>query len=185
MRRHLEAALTLSLFALASAGAQGRFRLTSTDIRAGATIGNNYVFNGMDCTGNNVSPELQWQGAPAGTKSFALTVYDPDAPTGSGWWHWVVYNIPAGSSRLPAAAGDTKKNLLPRGAVQGNGDMGAPGYQGPCPSKGDKPHRYVFTLYALNTDRLDLPAAATAAFVGFNLHAHQLAKTTLTAMYGR
>ena len=185
MRRYLEAALTLSFFALTSAGAQAPFRLTSTDIRAGTRIGNTYVFNGMDCTGNNVSPELHWQGAPAGTKSYALTLYDPDAPTGSGWWHWVVYNIPASSSRLPTGAGDSGKNLLPSGTVQSNGDKGSPGYQGPCPSKGDKPHRYVFTVYALNTDRLDLPTAATAAYVGFNVHGHQLGKATLTAMYGR
>ena len=185
MRRYLGAALILSLFALASAGAQGRFRLMSTDVRAGARVGNTYVFNGMDCTGNNVSPELHWQGAPAGTKSYALTLYDPDAPTGSGWWHWVVYNIPASSSRLPTGAGDSKKNLLPASTVQGNGDMGTAGYQGPCPPKGDKPHHYVFTVYALNADRLDLPAAATAAYVGFNLHGHQLGKATLTAMYGR
>ena len=114
MRRLFGTALTLSLFALASAGAQPRFRLTSTDIRAGATIGNTHVFNGMDCKGNNVSPELQWQGAPAGTKSYALTVYDPDAPTGSGWWHWVVYNIPASANRLATGAGDSAKNLLPQ-----------------------------------------------------------------------
>jgi hypothetical protein len=87
MRRYLEATLIVSLFALATAGAQPRFRLTSTDIRAGATIANKHVFNGMDCKGNNISPEVQWQGAPAGTKSYALTMYDPDAPTGSGWWH--------------------------------------------------------------------------------------------------
>jgi Raf kinase inhibitor-like YbhB/YbcL family protein len=96
-----------------------------------------------------------------------------------------VYNIPASATSLATGAGDSGKNLLPKGTVQGNGDIGTPGYQGPCPGKGDKPHRYVFTLFALNTDRLDLPANATAAYVGFNLHSHQLAKATLTAMYGR
>ncbi len=185
MRRYLETALTFSLFALASAGAQPRLRLTSTDIHAGAKIGNAHVFNGMDCTGNNISPALQWQGAPAATKSYAVTVYDPDAPTGSGWWHWVVYNISGSVTRLAAGAGDPKKSLLPAGAVQGNTDFGAPGYGGPCPPKGDKPHHYVFSVYALNTDRLDLPAGATAAYVGFNIHSHQLAKATLTALYGR
>ncbi len=139
----------------------------------------------MDCTGKNVSPELHWDGAPAKTKSFALTMYDPDAPTGSGWWHWVVYNIPASATRLPTGAGDAAKNLLPAGATIGDGDARTPGYQGPCPSKGDKPHHYVFSLYALDTDKLDIPAGASAAYVGFNIHAHQLAKTTLTALYGR
>lgn len=139
----------------------------------------------MDCTGNNLSPALQWQGAPTATKSYAVTVYDPDAPTGSGWWHWVVYNIPGNVTRLAAGAGDPARNILPSGASQGNTDFGAPGYGGPCPPKGDKPHHYIFTVYALNTDRLDLPAGATAAYVGFNIHAHQLAKATLTALYGR
>jgi Raf kinase inhibitor-like YbhB/YbcL family protein len=185
MQRHLELALALSLLAAATGGAQPRLRLTGTDVHAGAKIANAHVFNGMDCTGNNLSPALQWQGAPAGTKSYAVTVYDPDAPTGSGWWHWVVYNIPGNVTRLAAGAGDPGKNLLPAGASQGNTDFGAPGYGGPCPPKGDKPHRYIFSVYALNTDRLDLPAGATAAYVGFNIHAHQLAKATLTALYGR
>ena len=139
----------------------------------------------MGCTGKNVSPSLMWYGAPAGTKSFALTMYDPDAPTGSGWWHWVVYNIPASATSLAAGAGDASKKLLPAGAVQGNTDFGAPGYGGPCPPAGDKPHHYIFTLYALKTDKLDLPAGATAAYVGFNIHANELGKATFTALYGR
>ena len=175
----------LSLIPLASGGAQARLRLTSPDVRSGGKIANAHVFNGMDCTGLNISPALRWEGAPAATKSYALTVYDPDAPTGSGWWHWVAYNIPGNVTRLPADAGDPKKSLLPAGAVQGNTDFGAPGYGGPCPPKGDKPHRYIFTVYALDTDRLDLPAGATAAYVGFNIHSHQLRKATLTSYYGR
>ena|SRR6476660_8525339 len=185
MKRYLTAALTASLFVVATANAQGKFRLMSTDVHAGAKISNANVFNAMGCTGNNVSPELHWQGAPAKTKSFALTMYDPDAPTGSGWWHWVVYNIPATANRLAPGAGDSGKNLLPGGAVMGHGDAGMTAYQGPCPGKGDKPHRYLFTLYALDTDKLDIPAGATAAYAGFNFHSHQLAKTTLMAVYGR
>jgi Raf kinase inhibitor-like YbhB/YbcL family protein len=180
------AVLTSALFAFASAGAQaGKLTLSSPDIKPGATIPNSHVFNGMDCTGNNVSPALSWTGAPANTKSFALTVYDPDAPTGSGWWHWVVYNIPANATKLAPGAGDPSKKLLPTGAVEGNTDFGQPGYGGPCPPKGDKPHHYHFVLYALDTDKIEVPANATAAMVGFNLHAHQLAKAELTALYGR
>jgi Raf kinase inhibitor-like YbhB/YbcL family protein len=160
------------------------FKVSSADIHQGGRIGNEYVFNGMGCTGNNLSPELQWSGAPAGTKSFAVTAYDPDAPTGSGWWHWVVYNIPANVTKLERGAGDASKNLLPTGAVQGNTDFGAPGYGGPCPPPG-KPHHYVFTVFALNTDRIDVPANATAAYVGFNLGAHTIAKSKLTALYSR
>lgn len=174
------------LFSLSStAGAQGRFRITSTAVHQGQRIPSAQVFSGMGCTGNNVSPAISWSGAPAGTKSFALTVYDPDAPTGSGWWHWVVYNIPASVTNLPTGAGDASKNLLPAGAAQGNTDFGTPGYGGPCPPAGDKPHHYIFTVYALNTDKLDIPANATAAYVGFNIHAHLLGKATLTALYGR
>jgi Raf kinase inhibitor-like YbhB/YbcL family protein len=185
MRRYFSAALAVSLFSLTTAFAKPTLRLMSTDIHAGGMMSNRFVFNGMDCKGNNVSPELHWTGAPAGTKSYALTMYDPDAPTGSGWWHWIVYNIPASATRLPSGAGDKAKNLLPAGTVIGNGDARMETYQGPCPGKGDKPHRYVFTLYALNTDKIDVPAGASAAYVGFNLHAHQVAKSTLTALYGR
>jgi Raf kinase inhibitor-like YbhB/YbcL family protein len=178
-------ALTFSLFAFTTASAKPTLRLMSTDIRAGAKISNAQVFNGMDCKGDNLSPELHWQGAPAGTRSFAVTMYDPDAPTGSGWWHWIVYDIPSTATHLAAGAGTPAKNLLPKGAVTGNGDMRNAEYQGPCPGKGDKPHRYVITLYALNTGKLDIPSGASAAYVGFNLHAHQVANATLTATYGR
>src|ERR1043165_2877831 len=156
-----------------TAGAQkSSLKLTSTDVHAGKTIAAAQVAHVMGCTGSNISPAVQWSGAPAGTKSFALTVYDPDAPTGSGWWHWVVYNIPGTVMSLAAGAGDPKKTLLPAGAVQGNTDMGTPGYIGPCPPKGDKPHHYIFTIYALDTDKLDVPPSATAAYVGFNIHGH-------------
>ena len=178
------AALALSATALSAQSAR-RFKLTSTDVQQGRKLASAQVFNGMGCTGQNLSPALSWSGAPAGTKSFAVTVYDPDAPTGSGWWHWVVYNIPATTTSLPSGAGDASKNLLPAGAVQGNTDFGAPGYGGACPPPGDKPHHYHITVYALNVDKIDVPANATAAYVGFNLHAHQIGRAMLTATYGR
>ncbi|HKR55325.1 MAG TPA: YbhB/YbcL family Raf kinase inhibitor-like protein [Gemmatimonadales bacterium] len=175
------AVLALSAPVLAGQG----FRVTSTDVEQGKTLKSAQVFNGMGCTGTNTSPALAWTGAPAGTKSFAVTIYDPDAPTGSGWWHWVVYNIPATTTSLPTGAGDASKNLLPAGAVQGNTDFGAPGYGGACPPPGDKAHHYFITVYALNVDKLDIPANATAAYVGFNLHAHEVGKAVLTALYSR
>jgi len=159
------------------------FTLTSTDVRPGQMIAMPQVFNGMACTGGNSSPELEWKGAPAAAKSFAVTVYDPDAPTGSGWWHWVVYNIPAGATKLPTGAGSASSAQLPAGAKQGNTDFGAPGYGGPCPPKGDKPHHYIFTVFALDVASLDIPPAATAAYVGFNLHGHTVAKASFTAIY--
>jgi Raf kinase inhibitor-like YbhB/YbcL family protein len=165
-------------------GAAGKFTLASTDISPGGTIANQQVFNGFGCNGGNVSPALSWSNPPAGTKSFALLMHDPDAPTGSGWWHWVVYNIPASQSSLPAGAGDPQKKLLPAGAVQGRSDFGTPGYGGPCPPPG-APHHYYLRLYALKDAKLDVPADATAAYIGFTVRAHSLAKAELMGLYGR
>ena len=175
----------LVLAALAAAPARGTFTVTSPDLRPGRPIANAQVFKGMDCTGDNVSPALSWSGAPAATKSYAVTLYDPDAPTGSGWWHWVVYDIPAGTTQLPSGAGNPDGSQLVAGATQGRTDFGAPGYGGPCPPKGDKAHRYYLTVFALDVDKLEVPATATAANVGFNLNAHQLAKATIMTRFGR
>jgi Raf kinase inhibitor-like YbhB/YbcL family protein len=160
------------------------FTLTSPDIANGKNISEAQVFNSFGCSGRNVSPALSWSNAPAGTKSFALLVHDPDAPTGSGWWHWVVYDIPANVASLPTDAGDPKKNLMPGAAVQGRTDFGTSGYGGPCPPPG-KPHHYHFRLYALKVPKLDLPADATAAFIGFNVKANALAETEIVGLYGR
>ena len=138
------------------------------------------VFKGFGCEGKNVSPALKWSGAPSGTKSYAVTVYDPDAPTGSGWWHWVVYNIPATATELPEGAGAADgKGALPAGAVQGKTDFGSAGFGGACPPPGDKPHRYIFTVYALKTDKIDVPADASAALIGFMINANKLAQGEL------
>ncbi|HZB91227.1 MAG TPA: YbhB/YbcL family Raf kinase inhibitor-like protein [Stellaceae bacterium] len=168
-----------------TAGTAEAMTLSSPDIKNGATIKDEHVLNSFGCTGKNISPAVQWSGAPAGTKSFALTIYDPDAPTGSGWWHWVVFNIPSSTTHLPENAGDPKANLMPQGAVQGRTDFGTAGFGGPCPPKGDKPHHYIMTLYALDVDHLDADANASAAYVGYNIHFHTLAKATLTGRYGR
>ncbi len=175
----------LAVTMAAAPATRGTFAVTSANMRPGRPMAMEQIFNGMGCTGGNQSPALQWKGAPAGTRSFAITLYDPDAPTGSGWWHWVVYDIPAHVTTLPTGAGDPAKNLLPAGAVQGNTDFGKPGYGGPCPPPGDKPHRYILTVYALNTDKLEVPQGATAAYVGFAIHSHLLGRATLTARYGR
>jgi Raf kinase inhibitor-like YbhB/YbcL family protein len=137
----------------------------------------------MGCTGQNISPALNWSNPPEGTRSFAVTAYDPDAPTGSGWWHWVMYNIPASSTQLIAGAGNGRN--APRGSVQGLTDFGTKGYGGPCPPVGDRPHHYHFTVFALKVDRLDLPGNASGAMVGFNLNANKLATASVTALYGR
>jgi len=168
----------------APAGAQD-FTLASSTIQAGGTVGIEQVFNGFGCTGGNVSPELSWKGAPAGTKSFALTMYDPDAPTGSGFWHWLVVNIPSGANTIPKGAGKVNGTGMPAGALQTRTDFGAPGYGGPCPPKGDKPHRYQFTLFAVDLDKLDVKDDTSAAVVGFNLHFHTIRKAGFEATYGR
>lgn len=165
-------------------GTMAKFTLTSTDLADGGRIAEAQVFNESGCKGGNVSPVLSWSGAPAGTKSFALLVHDPDAPTGSGWWHWVVYNIPASTMSLPAGAGDPRKKLMPPGAVQGRNDYGTAGYGGPCPPPG-KPHHYHFQLHALKVAKLELPADASPAMVGFNVRAQSLGETEIVALYGR
>jgi Raf kinase inhibitor-like YbhB/YbcL family protein len=182
--RWLVASALLGACALANASAAG-FSIDIPTIKPNSTLGDAQVYNSFGCSGKNISPALKWSGAPNGTKSFAVTVYDPDAPTGSGWWHWLVYNIPATVTELPQHAGDADGKQLPAGAVQGRTDFGTAGFGGACPPAGDKPHRYIFTVYALKTEKIDAPAASTAAMVGYMLNGNQLAKSSVTAYYGR
>jgi Raf kinase inhibitor-like YbhB/YbcL family protein len=183
MKKQLAAAF--AVFALASpAAAGGKLTVKSADVKNGGKLADEQVFDGFGCSGGNVSPELSWAGAPKDTKSFVVTVYDPDAPTGSGWWHWVVINLPADSTGLVEGAGSTV-GKLPTGAMQGRTDFGSAGFGGACPPQGHKPHRYIFTVYALKTDKLDVPADATAALVGFMINANKLGSATFTAKYGR
>jgi Raf kinase inhibitor-like YbhB/YbcL family protein len=182
----IRAASLLTTVSLAAGTAEAQFRLTSHDFQPGGTIHDEQVFNESGCTGQNVSPELRWSGAPAGTKSFALLLHDPDAPTGgAGWWHWIVYNIPAGTTELRKGAGKSDGTALPAGATSVANDYGTQGYGGPCPPAGDKPHRYVFTVYALKVDRLDVPKDANASVAGFMINANAIGKATLTGTYGR
>jgi Raf kinase inhibitor-like YbhB/YbcL family protein len=179
------AALVAAAVGVASAAPAADFTVTSDEVQDGKTISAEHVFAGFGCTGHNVSPSLHWKGAPAGTKSYAVTVYDPDAPTGSGWWHWVVYNIPPDTTDLPKGAGDPKAGTMPKGAVQSRTDFGAPGWGGPCPPPGDPPHHYLFTVHALDVDNMPLEDTSSPAMIGFNLHFHTLGKATLTGLYGR
>jgi Raf kinase inhibitor-like YbhB/YbcL family protein len=165
--------------------AAATFKLESPTIKPGATLTEEQVYNGFGCDGKNLSPALRWSGAPEGTKSFAVTLYDPDAPTGSGWWHWVVFNIPASATSVVEGAGSPDGGKLPPGSVQGPTDFGAPGFGGACPPKGDKPHRYIFTVYALKTEKLEVPAEASGAVARAMIHGNALGSATLTAKYGR
>jgi hypothetical protein len=177
-------ALIAAFLGAGSAAAQ-TMTLTSPDIKPGGKIADEQVYKGFGCTGGDISPALSWSGAPKDTKSFALSVYDPDAPTGSGFWHWVVFNIPPDVTSLAKNAGDPKGPAAPKGAVQSRTDFGTPGYGGPCPPKGDKPHRYRFTIFALDTAKLDADENSSPALVGFNIHFHTLAKATLMGRFGR
>jgi Raf kinase inhibitor-like YbhB/YbcL family protein len=131
----------------------------------------------------NLSPALHWEGFPAETKSFAITCYDPDAPTGSGFWHWVLFNLPASTTSLPAGAGNGDFKGLPQGAIHARNDYGTNDFGGAAPPPGDGPHRYVFTVYAVDTDKLDLDSSASPAYVGFNLRFHAIARANLIAEY--
>jgi Raf kinase inhibitor-like YbhB/YbcL family protein len=184
--RLLQGAALVGLFSLAADAPAASFRLASPDFKAGGTLAAEQVFDSFGCTGQNISPALEWSGAPKDTKSFALLVHDPDAPTGgAGWWHWLAYNIPAATTRLSKGAGKAGGQGLPPGAANAVTDYGTAAYGGPCPPEGDKPHRYVFTLYALKVASIDVPKGATASLVGFMVNANALGKASLTGMYGR
>ncbi|MBI3545720.1 MAG: YbhB/YbcL family Raf kinase inhibitor-like protein [Gammaproteobacteria bacterium] len=177
--------LLLSFLGAVEAAGADSFSLSSPQIKAGAAIADEQVFNGFGCQGGNISPALTWQGAPRDAKSFAVTVYDADAPTGSGWWHWVIFNIPVNTTSLAKDAGNLQAGLTPAGSIQSRTDFGKPGYGGPCPPAGDKPHHYQFTVYALKINSLPLDENAPAAMVGFYLQQNLLKKAVLKAQYGR
>jgi Raf kinase inhibitor-like YbhB/YbcL family protein len=159
------------------------FTVTSTHASDGAPLATPQVSGLMGAGGEDRSPQLSWSGFPEETKSFAVTVYDPDAPTASGFWHWVVANIPASVTELPAGAGDKDNPQLPEGAVQYRNDAGFAGYVGAAPPAGHGPHRYYFVVHALDTEDLGVPADGSPAFVGFNLFGHTLARATLVGTY--
>lgn len=158
------------------------FSLRSPEFEDGATLDARFEFSGFGCSGENRSPALQWKGAPPETKSFAVTAYDPDAPTGSGWWHWVVSNIPASVHELPTGAGSGKGGL-PAGAIQSRTDFGFSHFGGAAPPPGEV-HRYVFTVHAVDVTELGANEDASGALVGFLTNAHRLGRTSLTVTFG-
>jgi Raf kinase inhibitor-like YbhB/YbcL family protein len=159
----------LAMFLCTAIASAGEFTLKSDQIGGQLTI--DQVYSGFGCTGKNISPQLKWMNAPKNTKSFAVTVYDPD--------------VPAETAELATDAGNPQKNLAPNGSVQSMTDYGKPGFGGACPPKGDKPHRYIFTLFALDVPKLDLDEKANAALVGFMLNGHAIEKASLISYYGR
>jgi Raf kinase inhibitor-like YbhB/YbcL family protein len=161
------------------------FTVTSNSFKDGDYLAKAHILSaefGFGSEGDNKSPHLAWSGAPAGTKSFAVTCFDPDAPTGSGFWHWLVVNIPPNVSELALDAGNPKAPKLPAGALQTRTDFGAPGYGGPAPPPGH-PHRYLFTVFAVGVDRLQATEDTSAAVIGFQLNFNTLAKAALMGLY--
>ena len=153
------------------------------------TLGGNSTtleeFNGFGCTGENTSPQLSWSNAPEGTKSFAITMYDPDAPTGSGWWHWVVFDIPSDVNELLKNAGNIEKGLMPKDAIQSLTNYGVPGYGGPCPPENHGLHQYIITVHALKVDKLGLDENTNPAIVGYYLWNNTIAKASIVTYYER
>jgi Raf kinase inhibitor-like YbhB/YbcL family protein len=177
---------TLALVFAATTAVGQTFQLTSPDFGPDKPLGEKFLFSGMGCAGGNVSPALNWDNPPAGTKSFALMVHDPDAPTGgAGIWHWVVINIPASARSIEQGAGTADGSKLPPGSRPISNDYETTAWGGPCPPKGHKPHAYNFTLYALGVEKIDLPANGTASHAGFLVNRAAIAKATWVGSYGR
>jgi Raf kinase inhibitor-like YbhB/YbcL family protein len=170
----------------AMAAPKSTFVLSSSDPQLAISVPLIYTAKAFGCSGGNLSPELHWSGAPAGTQSFVVTLFDRDErSTPSGWWHWVLYNLPKNISSLPQGAGAEHSSALPAEALQGRTDLGEDAYHGPCPAKGDPPHRYVFTVYALNVAKLPVPADSSGAMVTSIVQEHLLGKAVFVAHYGR
>ena len=191
MRSRRTAALQMSrammaLLALTGAArADEEFKLESPDIGPDKEFSQEFVYDAFGCSGSNQSFALSWSGAPAGTQSFAVTTYDPDALRGKGFWHWFVINIPATTNALPRDAGNRDNSKLPKGARQLKTNFNKAAYGGSCPPPGDKPHNYVVTVYALKSKKLDVPADALAGEAIPLVEADALGKATLTYKFGR
>lgn len=174
--------LTLTLPLLAQAGS---FSLHSNDIRQGEFMDNKHEFNGFGCTGGDLSPHLNWKNAPEGTKSFAITVYDPDAPTGSGWWHWQVVNLPTSVTELATGASSINSDSSFKESRQIRNDYGIEGFGGACPPEGHGVHRYRFTVHALSVDKLELPENASGALTGYMINQHTIESSSIESLYER
>lgn len=179
--------ILVSIFALclASNVANAAMSITSPDFKEGQLILEKNVFNGFGCKGENLVPEFTISDVPADAKSLAITMYDPDAPTGSGWWHWIVYNIDPSTKTVKSDAMKTKTATFGKNVSFGKTDFGTYNYGGPCPPVGHGKHHYILAVYALKTDKINVPGDATAAMIGFNIKANTIERASITAIYQR
>jgi Raf kinase inhibitor-like YbhB/YbcL family protein len=184
MRHTFKFLTVLSLCASVSVFADS-LTLTSKDIAHGKFMSKVQEFTGFGCSGGDLSPHLKWSGAPKGTNSFAITAYDPDAPTGSGWWHWQVVNIPKNVTEIATGAGSTKKDLAPQGSMQIENDYGSRGFGGACPPSGHGVHHYRFTIHALSVEKLELPEGASGALAGYMINANTIESSVIESLYKR
>ena len=175
--------LGAALSAVAVPALAAEFMLASTEVKSGSPMGIAQVYTA--CKGQNISPALSWSGEPTGTQSFAVTIYDPDAPAGAGWWHWMMFNIPATVHSLAAGAGNEGSKDLPAGASQGRNDFGLSQYSGPCPPVGDHAHHYEITVYAVKMAQLPLDNTASGAAVSSQLRSNTLATAKIVGRYER
>lgn len=183
MKAHSAVTFTFVLTLISSTYsiAKPALSLTSVDVHSGESLKSQQVFNSWGCSGLNQSPQLAWENIPAGTKSFAVTMYDPDAPTGSGWWHWVMINVPVSVTQLETNAGAEGGKLMPTGAQMQRNDFGYIGFGGACPPEGAKPHQYEITLYALDIEKLDVPKEGSPALAGYYILQHTLDTAKIVA----
>lgn len=177
MKKIIFTTIFISLFSL-HANAEEKFSISSSSFKDGEMLKKYNEFNGFGCDGKNIMPDVKWANAPKDTKSFALTVYDPDAPTGSGWWHLVSYDIPKETKAI-------KNANFPKNTIFGKNDAGEKTYMGPCPPKASGDHHYAFTIFALNVEKLNLPESASAAYIGYTINAHKIDSAKITGIYKR
>ena len=183
--RHTSNVFSVLLMSVSATVFAGSLTLSSDDISQGEFMTKKHEYNGFGCSGDDLSPHLTWSNAPKGTKSFAITAYDPDAPTGSGWWHWQIVNIAKNVTEIKTGAGSTKQNLAPKGSVQIKNDYGSQGFGGACPPSGHGVHHYRFTVHALSVEKLDLPEDASGALAGYMINANTIESSTIESLYKR
>ena len=186
IKRIAAGTLVISMY-VGAAAAPTTFTLSSPDLPAGKPIAEQFTANTWGCHGANESPDLKWVNAPAGTKSFAITMFDPYRPPASGWWHWLVYDIPASANELPRRAGTPGNPGMPQGArqVKPDGEAPEPHYYGPCPDEGDPPHHYTITIYALSVDHLKVHDTATPADIDSEIASKTIGKAQLVRLFSR